>query len=104
VYIVMIKVPHEQFPTLLLQANSIYDCELEGVICHMAPSCNSKLQQSVQSVGAKRCHLANGTFFHQKIMIFQMVHMSFVCFCKKSKFKFIFLQNKDIEDICWMLV
>jgi len=50
----------------LLQANSIYDCELEGAICHMAPSCASKLLQSVHSVGAKRCHLANGTFLHQE--------------------------------------
>ena len=45
--------------------NAIYNCELEGVICHMAPSYDSKLLQSVQSVGAKRCHLTNGTFLRQ---------------------------------------
>jgi len=54
-----------QFRTLL-QANSIYDCELEGAICHMAPSCVQKLLQPVQSIGAKRCHLTNGTFFHKE--------------------------------------
>jgi len=50
----------------LLQANSISDSELEGGICHMAPPCDSKVLQSVQSVGAKRLHLANGTFLHQE--------------------------------------
>jgi len=62
----MIKVPKSH---TLLQANSIDDCDLKGVICHKAPSCNLKLQQSVQSVGANSCHLATGTFLTKKILI-----------------------------------
>jgi len=82
----------------LLQANSIYDCELEGAICHMAPSCDSKLLQSVHSVGAKRCHLANGTFFHQGNNDFS--NGTYYGFCyflvkKNQNSSSGFLQNKD---------
>jgi len=80
----------------LLQANSIYDSELEGGICHMAPPCDSKVLQSVQSVGAKRLHLANGTFLHQENNDFSNGTYEF-CYCllKTLQFKFIFLQSKD---------
>ena len=81
----------------LLQANSIYmyDCELEGAICHMAPSCEWKLLQSVNLVGAKRCHLANGTFFHKENKDFSNGIYEFCYFLvKKSKFKFSFFTEK----------
>jgi len=57
-----------------LHANTIYYRELDGAICHIATSCDSKLLQSVQSVGAKKY------LFRETIMIFQLVHKCFVKF------------------------
>ena len=57
-----------------LHANTIYYRELDGAICHIVPSCDSKLLQSVQAVGAKMY------LFRETIMIFQLVHKCFVKF------------------------
>jgi len=62
----------------LLQANFIYDCELEGAICHMAPfGTQNYYNQYIQFV-PKGAIWQMVPFSTKKIMILQLVHIGFV--------------------------